>query len=106
MIQENKFDGHLWADLHEHIHEFLATFDLFKYGETQSEVVKLLLFPFSLCDEAKIWFNELNETSITSWEQLRRAFISQLFPSSLFERLLLEIRKISQNISGSLPRYD
>ncbi|GJV30621.1 hypothetical protein Tco_1387069 [Tanacetum coccineum] len=61
MISENKFDGYLLADPHDHIREFLAICDMFKYGETQSEAVKLLIFPFSLCDEAKTWFNELNE---------------------------------------------
>ncbi|GJU94751.1 hypothetical protein Tco_1319507 [Tanacetum coccineum] len=53
MIRENKFNGHLRADPHDHIREFLAIYNLFRYGETQSEAVKLLIFPFSLCDEAK-----------------------------------------------------
>ncbi|GKA62552.1 hypothetical protein Tco_0762071 [Tanacetum coccineum] len=66
MIRENKFNGYLRADLHDHIHEFLAIYNMFRYGETKSEAVKLLIFPFSLCDEAKTWFNELNEDSITS----------------------------------------
>ncbi|GJU23230.1 reverse transcriptase domain-containing protein [Tanacetum coccineum] len=91
MIRENKFDGYLQAD--DHIREILAICDMFKYGETQSEAAKLLIFPYSLFDKAKTWFNELNEESITSWEQMRRAFISRFFPPSLFNRLLLEIRR-------------
>ncbi|GKA82376.1 hypothetical protein Tco_0789124 [Tanacetum coccineum] len=71
MIRENKFDGYLRADPHEHIHEFLAICNMFRYSETQSEAVKLLIYHFSLCDKAKTWFNELNEESITSWEQMR-----------------------------------
>ncbi|GJT91058.1 reverse transcriptase domain-containing protein [Tanacetum coccineum] len=90
------------ADPHDHIRELLAICDMFKYGETKSEAVKLLIFPFSLCDKAKIWFNELNEESITSWEQMRRAFIKRFFPPSLFNRLLLEIRNFSQNVCESL----
>ncbi|GJU36405.1 hypothetical protein Tco_1184759 [Tanacetum coccineum] len=50
IIWENKFDGYLQTDLHDHIREFLAICDMFKYGETQSEVVKLLIFPFSLTE--------------------------------------------------------
>ncbi|GJR21604.1 hypothetical protein Tco_0970131 [Tanacetum coccineum] len=46
MIWENKFDGILRADPHDHICEFLAIYDMFKYGETQRKVVKLLIFPF------------------------------------------------------------
>ncbi|GJY26978.1 reverse transcriptase domain-containing protein [Tanacetum coccineum] len=105
MIRENKFDGYLRADPHDHIREFLAICNMFRYGETQSEAVKLLIFPFScviklqhgyLCDKAKIWFNELSEESITSWEQMRRAFTNRFFPPSLFNRLLLKLRNFSQ----------
>ncbi|GJR26245.1 reverse transcriptase domain-containing protein [Tanacetum coccineum] len=102
MIWENKFDGYLRADSHDHIRKFLAICDMFKYGETQSEAVKLLIFSFSLCDKAKTWFNELNEESITSWEQMRKAFINEFFPPSLFNCLLLEIKSFSQNICESL----
>ncbi|GJY44057.1 reverse transcriptase domain-containing protein [Tanacetum coccineum] len=102
MILENKFDGYLRADPHDHIREFLAICNMFRYGETQSEVVKLLIFPFSLCDEAKTWFNELNEESITSWEQMRKAFINKFFPPLLFNRLLLEIKNFSQSVCESL----
>ncbi|GJW36681.1 reverse transcriptase domain-containing protein [Tanacetum coccineum] len=97
MIRENNFDGYLRADPHDHIREFLAICDMFRYGETQSEAVKLLIFLFSLCDKAKTWFNELNEESIASWEQMRIAFINRFFPHSLFNHLLLEIRNFSQN---------
>ncbi|GKC61700.1 reverse transcriptase domain-containing protein, partial [Tanacetum coccineum] len=102
MIRETKFDGYLRADPHDHICEFLAICNMFRYGKTQGETIKLLLFPFSLCDEAKTWFNELNKESITSWEQMRKAFINRFFPPSLFNRLLLEIRNFSQLVCESL----
>ncbi|GKB85425.1 reverse transcriptase domain-containing protein [Tanacetum coccineum] len=101
-IRENKFDGYLRADPHDHIRKSLAICNMFKYGETQSEVVKLLIFPLSLCDKAKTWFDELNEESITSWEQIKRVFINRFFPPSLFNRLLLEIRNFTQNVRESL----
>ncbi|GKB01112.1 reverse transcriptase domain-containing protein [Tanacetum coccineum] len=102
IILENKFDGTQRADPHDHIREFLAICNMFRYGKTQSEAVKLLIFPYSLSDKAKTWFKELNEESIISWEQMRRAFINRFFPPSLFNRLLLEIRNFSQNICESL----
>ncbi|GJY99678.1 reverse transcriptase domain-containing protein [Tanacetum coccineum] len=102
MIRENKFDGYLRADPHDHICEFFAICNMFRYGKTQSEAVKIMIFPLSLCDEAKFWFNELNDESITSWEQMREAFINRFFQPSLFNRLLLEIRNFSQNICESL----
>ncbi|GJR06243.1 hypothetical protein Tco_0529227 [Tanacetum coccineum] len=66
LICENKFDGYLRADPHDHIREFLAICNMFRYGETQSEAVKIMIFPYSLSDKAKTWFKELNEESITS----------------------------------------
>ncbi|GJZ99194.1 reverse transcriptase domain-containing protein [Tanacetum coccineum] len=102
MICENKFDGYLQADPHDHVCEFLAICDMFKYGETQSEAVKLMIFPYCLSDKAKTWFNELNEESITSWEQMKRVFVNRFFPPSLFNRLLLKIRNFSQNECESL----
>ncbi|GJW56735.1 hypothetical protein Tco_0103466 [Tanacetum coccineum] len=66
MSWENKSDGYMRADPHGHIHEFLAICDMFKDGETQSEAVKLLIFPLTLYDDAKTWFNKLNEESIIS----------------------------------------
>ncbi|GKA46733.1 reverse transcriptase domain-containing protein [Tanacetum coccineum] len=102
MIWKNKFDGYLQTDPHDHIRKFLAICDMFKYGETQSEAVKLLIFPLSLCNKAKTLFDEVNEESITSWDQMRRVFINRFFPSSLFNLLLLEIRNFSQNVCESL----
>ncbi|GJZ54136.1 reverse transcriptase domain-containing protein, partial [Tanacetum coccineum] len=93
MIRENKFDGYPRADPHDHIREFLAIRNMFKYGETQSEAVKILIFPFSLCNEAKTWFNELNEESITSWEQIRIAFINRFFPPSFLYEELQDMRE-------------
>nr|GFA04768.1 reverse transcriptase domain-containing protein [Tanacetum cinerariifolium] len=102
MIRENKFDGYLRTDPHDHIREFLRICNMFRYGETQSEAVKLLICPFSLCDEAKIRFNELNEESITSWEQMRKTFINKFCSPSLVDCLLLEIRNFSQLVCESL----
>ncbi|GJU94999.1 reverse transcriptase domain-containing protein [Tanacetum coccineum] len=102
MICENKFDGYLRVDPHDHIREFLAICDMFKYGETQSEAVKLMIFPYSLSDKAKTWFSELNEESITLWDQMRKVFINRFFLPSLFHRLLLEIKNFSQNVCESL----
>ncbi|GJS87972.1 ribonuclease H-like domain-containing protein [Tanacetum coccineum] len=40
MISENKFGGIQRADPHDHIREFLAICNMFKYGETHSEALR------------------------------------------------------------------
>nr|GEV27463.1 reverse transcriptase domain-containing protein [Tanacetum cinerariifolium] len=40
VIRKNKFDGYLRADPYDHIREFLAICNMFRYGKAQSEAVK------------------------------------------------------------------
>ncbi|GJS20444.1 reverse transcriptase domain-containing protein [Tanacetum coccineum] len=75
---------------------------MFKYRDTENEVVRLMMFPLSLTREAKTWLDELNEGTIKTWDELRTAFISRFFPPALFDRLLGEIRAFSQHENESL----
>ncbi|GJU69055.1 reverse transcriptase domain-containing protein [Tanacetum coccineum] len=69
---------------------------------SKNEVVHLMMFPLPLTREAKTWLDELNERTIDTWDELRIAFISRLFPLALFDRLLVEIRAFSQHENESL----
>ncbi|GJU94953.1 hypothetical protein Tco_1319709 [Tanacetum coccineum] len=64
LIKGNQFDGRTKTDPHKHIHEFLGICDMFKYRDTENEVVRLMMFPLSLTGEAKTRLNELNEGTI------------------------------------------
>ncbi|GKD21584.1 reverse transcriptase domain-containing protein [Tanacetum coccineum] len=92
MIKDRQFDGLSWADPHKHIAEFVKICGMFRYGNTNADAIKLKLFPSSLVGEAKIWFNELSPGVITTWEEMRQAFISWFFPPAMFDRLIEEIR--------------
>ncbi|GKC99035.1 reverse transcriptase domain-containing protein, partial [Tanacetum coccineum] len=65
-------------------------------GENQEEAIKLRTFPFSLSGEAKIWLNELNEGTITAWNEIREAFVSRYFSLVKFKRLLNKIHSFQQ----------
>ncbi|GKD17864.1 reverse transcriptase domain-containing protein [Tanacetum coccineum] len=56
----------------------------------------LRTFPFSLRVESKTWLNELNEGKITSWNEMREAFISRYFSPAKLKRLLNDIRNFHQ----------
>ncbi|GKA60614.1 reverse transcriptase domain-containing protein [Tanacetum coccineum] len=96
MIKDNLFDGQIQSNPHRHVANFLEISNLFQYGENQEEAVMLRTFPFSLSREAKIWLNELDEGTITSWNELREAFISRYFSPAKFRRLLNEIHRFHQ----------
>ncbi|GKE92449.1 reverse transcriptase domain-containing protein [Tanacetum coccineum] len=96
MIQDNQFDGRIRSDPHRHIANFLEISSLFKYGENQEEVVMLRTFPFSLSGESKTRLNNVDERTITYWNEMREAFISRYFSLAKFKRLLNDIHSFHQ----------
>nr|GFB12220.1 hypothetical protein [Tanacetum cinerariifolium] len=50
------------------------------HPEVPNTTVKLLLFPFSLEGEARIWLDKEPSRSIFTWEDLLLKFINQFFP--------------------------
>ncbi|GJZ80636.1 reverse transcriptase domain-containing protein [Tanacetum coccineum] len=55
LIKGNQFDVRIKTDPHKHVYEFLNVCDMFKYGETENEAVRLMMSPLSLTGEAKPW---------------------------------------------------
>ena len=51
---------------YKHLDEFLEVCSTVKYTDMPEEVLRLKLFPFTLKDKAKYWFNNLRPFSITS----------------------------------------
>ncbi|GJR72720.1 reverse transcriptase domain-containing protein [Tanacetum coccineum] len=96
MIQDIQFDGRIRSDPYRHVAYFLDISSLFQYGKNQEEAVMLRTFPFSLSREAKTWIDELDEGTITSWNELREAFISQYFSFVKFKHLLNDIHSFHQ----------
>nr|GEZ86278.1 reverse transcriptase domain-containing protein [Tanacetum cinerariifolium] len=52
------------------------------HPEVPNTTIKLLLFPFSLEAEARIWLDKEPPRSILTWEDLVLKFINQFFPPS------------------------
>ncbi|GKF18260.1 reverse transcriptase domain-containing protein [Tanacetum coccineum] len=75
---------------------------MFRYSNTNADVIKLKLFPSSLARDAKLWFNKLSFDVITTWEEMRQAFVSQFFPLAMFDRLMGEIQGFTQHLNESL----
>jgi len=73
LVQQNQFSGSPTEDPNLHISTFLRLTGTLKENQ---EAVRLHLFPFSLRDRASAWFHSLEVGSITSWDQMRRAFLA------------------------------
>jgi hypothetical protein len=64
LIQQNCYHGLEVENPHEHLNNFLQCCQTVKCARASMEYVKLALFPFSLRDKAKIWFNSLSKGSV------------------------------------------
>nr|GFB27476.1 reverse transcriptase domain-containing protein [Tanacetum cinerariifolium] len=58
--------------------------------------IKLLLFPFSLEGEARIWLDKEPSRSILTWEDFVSKFINEFFPPSKTTYLRNEIKNFLQ----------
>ncbi|XP_050875775.1 uncharacterized protein LOC127079439 [Lathyrus oleraceus] len=70
-------------------------------GHTK-EAKKLRMFPFTLVEEAEDWFYYLPAGSITSWEEMEKAFLNEYFPTSVFLRKRYEILNFKQKDGETL----
>jgi hypothetical protein len=57
---------------------------------------RLILFPFSLKDNAKLWLNSFTVGSIHNWEELATKFLKKLFPAQRTRQLRGEIQTFQQ----------
>jgi len=101
LVQQNQFFGSPTEDPNFHISTFLKLSGTLNANQ---EVVRLHLFPFSLRDRASAWFHSLEVGSITSWDQMRRAFLTRFFPPSKTAQLRVRLYQFAQKDGESL--YD
>nr|GEV22742.1 reverse transcriptase domain-containing protein [Tanacetum cinerariifolium] len=93
-VQSNQFTGR--QDPHNHLRFFNKVTSTFRHPEVPNTTIKLLLFPFSLEGEARIWLDKEPPRSILTWEDLVSKFINQFFPPSKTTYLRNEITNFLQ----------
>ncbi|XP_075475898.1 uncharacterized protein LOC142515052 [Primulina tabacum] len=103
MIQNTvQFGGSALDDPNSHIADFLEICDTFKFNGVSDDAIRLRLFPFSLRDKAKSWLNCLPVGSITTWEDMAKAFLIKYFPPSKTMKLRADITTFAQYEQESL----
>nr|GEX75972.1 retrovirus-related Pol polyprotein from transposon 17.6 [Tanacetum cinerariifolium] len=83
-------------DPHNHLRFFNKVTSTFRHPEVPNTMIKLLLFPFSLEGEARIWLDKEPLRSILTWEDLVSKFINKFFPPSKTTYLRNEITNFLQ----------
>nr|GEU98223.1 retrovirus-related Pol polyprotein from transposon TNT 1-94 [Tanacetum cinerariifolium] len=80
IVQSNQVMGR--QDPHNHLCFFNKVTSTFRHPEVPNTTIKLLLFPFSLEGEPRIWLDKEPPRSILTWKDLVSKFINQFFPPS------------------------
>nr|GEY43775.1 reverse transcriptase domain-containing protein [Tanacetum cinerariifolium] len=94
LVQSNQFTGRKGP--HNHLRFFNKVTSTFRHPEVPNTTIKLLLFPFSLEGEARIWLDKEPPRLILTWEDLVSKFINQFFPPSKTTYLRNEITNFLQ----------
>nr|GFA67874.1 hypothetical protein [Tanacetum cinerariifolium] len=92
LVQSNQFTGR--QDPHNHLRIFNKVTSTFRLPEVPNTIVKLLLFPFSLEGEARIWLDKEPSRSILTWEDLIAAALEDKLDIRMnrFEKSLNEMK--------------
>ncbi|GJY68506.1 reverse transcriptase domain-containing protein, partial [Tanacetum coccineum] len=64
--------------------------------DVPNDVIKLMMFPYSLEGAAKVWYEKEPPNSILTWEDLVTKFVNQFFPPSKTTHLKNEISRFTQ----------
>ncbi|XP_073152742.1 uncharacterized protein [Henckelia pumila] len=103
MVQNTvQFGGMKIDDPYAHLTNFLEICDTFKMQGVSDDTIRLRLFPFSLRDKAKAWLTNLPAGSITTWDDLAKAFLTKYFPPSKSMKLRADITKFTQGEQETL----
>ena len=79
-IERNQFGGSISENPHDHLSDFLEKCDTISINRVTPDAIRMLLFPFSLRDKAKVWLKSEPPNKYTTWEALAIGFLTKFFP--------------------------
>ncbi|GJZ86496.1 reverse transcriptase domain-containing protein [Tanacetum coccineum] len=96
LVQANPFYGRESENPHAHINSFKRITSTLQFRNVPNDVIKLMMFPYSLEGAAKTWYEKEPPNSILTWEDLVTKFVNQFFPPSKTTHLKNEISRFTQ----------
>ena len=108
LVQQNQFRGLPTDDPHEHIRNVLEYANTIQYHQVSQDVIRCMLFTFSLRDGAKDWYHSLPSREF-SWDQISQAFLEKYFPlhkqSAARDQILSFVQDESESLYAAWERY-
>ncbi|GJR66623.1 reverse transcriptase domain-containing protein [Tanacetum coccineum] len=96
LVQANPFHGYERENPHALINSFKRITSTLRFRDVPNDVIKLMMFPYSLEGNAILWYEKEPPNSILTWEDLVTKFVNQFFPPSKTTHLKNEISRFTQ----------
>ncbi|GJT41302.1 hypothetical protein Tco_0941167 [Tanacetum coccineum] len=108
LVQVNPFYGRESENPHAHINSFERNTSTLRFRNVPNDVIKLMMFPYSLEGAAKTWYEKEPPNSILTWEDLVTKFNEQdslnaAIGGNLLSKMTREALNIIEN--KSIVRY-
>ncbi|KAL4361204.1 hypothetical protein GQ457_04G025620 [Hibiscus cannabinus] len=97
-----QFGGSPHEDARQHLRSFIEVCDSFRQQGVHEDVLQLKLFPYSLRDMARLWFNSIPSGSVESWDDLCRDFIIRYSSTIMTDKLRNDITSFPQTDDESM----
>ncbi|GJV50643.1 reverse transcriptase domain-containing protein [Tanacetum coccineum] len=105
LVQANPFRCFERENPHTHINNFKRITSTLKFRDVPNDVIKLIMFPYSLEGAARVWYDKEPPNSILTWDDLVNKFMNQFFPPSKTTHIKNEISQFTQNSRRHLERH-
>nr|GEW18577.1 reverse transcriptase domain-containing protein [Tanacetum cinerariifolium] len=102
LVQANPYHGFERENPHTHINNFKMITSTLKFRDVPNDVIKLMMFPYSLEGSVRVWYDKEPPNSILTWEDLVKNFMNQFFPPSKTTHLKNEISRFIQRFEETL----
>ncbi|GKE79517.1 reverse transcriptase domain-containing protein [Tanacetum coccineum] len=102
LVQASPFHGFERDNPHTHINNFKRITSTLKFRGVLNDVIKLMMFPYSLEGAARVWYDKEPPNSILTWDDLVTKFVNQNFPPSKTIHLKNEISRFTQKFDETL----
>nr|GEV26758.1 reverse transcriptase [Tanacetum cinerariifolium] len=96
LVQTNPYHGFERENPHTYFNNFKRITSTLKFRDVLNDVIKLMMFPYSLEGSARVWYDKEPPNSILTWEDLVNKFVNQFFPPSKTTHLKNEISRFTQ----------
>jgi len=102
IVQQFQFGGSPMEDPNLHLSVFLKVCNTLKINGVPTDSICLRRFSLSLRDKARAWLHSLPPGSISTWDELTKAFLAKFFPLSKTASLRNQITSFTQRDDETL----